>query len=214
VVEVEAAPGELTRDNNVRAFAIKVQEERLQILVLADAVSWDFTFIRRALGSDRTLAVTALVRVERQNGGYEVLGGGRLRGMPARAQDLTPFGAVVLVGVDAAQLPGQARAALAGFARSGGGILVVSGPPGRAYPGFQSAEMGALLPARPTSGQGTSQFVPLSLTEAGLVHPVTSLGEAPSAAGDLWQELPPVRSGPPLEVRLNGEVLVKGETDG
>ena len=212
MVEVEAAPGELTRDNNLRAFAIKVQEDRLQVLVLADAVSWDFTFIRRALASDRTLAVTAVVRLERQNGGYEVLGGGRLRGMPARAADLVPFGAVVLVGVDAAQLPGQARAALTGFARSGGGILVVSGPPGRAYPGFNSPEIGALLPARPTSAPASTDFVSLSLTDAGLVHPVTSLGEAPSSAAELWQKLPPVRIGSPLEVRLSGEVLVHGES--
>jgi hypothetical protein len=216
LIEVEGAPGELTRDNNQRAFAIKIQEERLQVLVLADAITWDFTFIRRALASDRTLSVTALARLDRQGGGYEVLGERRLSGMPSKARDLAPFGAVVLVGVDAGRLPQSAREALVGFARSGGGILAVAGLDDRAFPGFDSPGLGALLPARPggSSGSARNQLASLSLTDAGLVHPVTSLGEAPSPAAELWRGLPPVRIGSPLEVRMNGEVLVQGEADG
>ncbi|HWN80496.1 MAG TPA: hypothetical protein VNM87_00225, partial [Candidatus Udaeobacter sp.] len=48
-VTVEGVPGELTSANNRRAFALKVTEERLQILLLADRLSWDLTFLRRSL---------------------------------------------------------------------------------------------------------------------------------------------------------------------
>ncbi len=210
--EVEQVSGELTSENNARAFAIEVHEERLQVLVIADRVSWDATFIRRALASDRTLSTTAIVRLDPRSPDFKVVGVGRLGGLPTRAAELAPFGAVVLVGVDPGRLPAQSRDALISFAREGGGLLAVAGSTADAFRGFNAAgsAFGSLFPARPAPGGPPGELVTCALTAAGASHPVTSLGESPTRASQLWSELPPVRSGEMLEATLAGEVLVEG----
>lgn len=213
LAEVEAAPGELTTDNNRRALAINVQEERLQVLVISDVASWDFTFIRRALASDRTLSVTALARLDPKRSEYELQGTGRLRGLPGRAADLAPFDAVVLVDIDPRRLPGGAREALLSFARSGGGFVVVAGS-GDAFSGFESPGWSGLLPVRLPARRTGGEFLSMELTPAGRVHPVTSLGEGSSRADDLWRELPPLRVRLRPQVGLAGEMLVIGKGAG
>ena len=210
-VALEPVPRELTADNNRRSFAVNVEEERLQVLLIADRPSWDVTFIRRALAGDRTLAVTALVRVDAA-GGYRPLGGAKLGALPTRARDLAAFGAAVLVDVDLARLPAATRDALAAFVRDGGGLLVVGAPSaGRDREGTAGAtELERLLPVKTVRSPGAPTFVTSRLTGAGSVHPVTAFGESPSRAEQFWGELPPIRPGALREVGLTAEVLVEG----
>ncbi len=203
-VNVESVPGEFTTENNRRTFAVRVQEERLQVLLIADRPTWDLTFIRRALASDRTLALSALVRLS-SDGSYQPLGGSKLAALPARPRELAAFGTVVLVGVDVAGLPAATRAALAGFAGEGGGLLVVAPP----RPAGGRSELERILPARPSPDPLAPSLVASSLTPAGSVHPVTGLGESPSRAEQLWEDLPPVRPSSALDIGLSGEVLVE-----
>jgi hypothetical protein len=206
-IALEPVPGELTANNNRRAFAVEVEEERLQVLLIADRPSWDVTFLRRALAGDKTLAVTALVRME-ANGAYRPLGGAKLGGLPTRPRDLAAFATVVLVDVDLAKLPAGTRAALAGFVRDGGGLLVV-GAPGAGREGA-ATDLERLLPVRAARAPGAAGLFTSRLTAAGSVHPVTACGESPSRAEQIWAELPPIRPGILSAVGLAGEVLVEG----
>lgn len=211
-VAIEAVPRELTAENNRRSFALNVEEERLQVLLIADRPSWDFTFIRRALALDRTLGVTALVRIGGAGGRYEPLSGAKLDALPARARDLAAFAAAVFVDVDLARLPAATREALAAFARDGGGLLVVggAGAGGERGGSARASDLERILPGRAARARGVPTFITPRLTSAGSVHPVTSFGESPSRADQLWSELPPVRPGAHVEVGLAGDVLVEG----
>ncbi len=206
-IALEPVPEELTADNNRRSFAVNVEEERLQVLLIADRPSWDVTFIRRALAGDRTLAVTALVRMD-PGGAYRPLGGAKLGALPTRAREMAAFGVAVLVDVDVPRLPAVTREALAAFARDGGGLLVVGAPSATREGGL--TDLDRLLPVRAARAPGAPIFVTPRLTGAGSVHPVTALGESPSRAEQFWSELPPIRPGALTEVGLTGEVLVEG----
>ncbi len=208
-VEVEAVPGELTAGNNSRSFPIRVEEERLQLLLIADRPTWDFTFIRRALAADRTLAVTALIKKGHEGDGFQPLSGAKLGSLPTRAREIAAFGAVVLVDVDMAQLPADTRTALAGFARDGGGLLIVN-PRESGRSVSAGSELERILPVRPAPAAAPPVLVTPRLTVSGSVHPVTAFGESPSRAEQIWAELPPVRMASPLEVGLAGDVLVEG----
>jgi hypothetical protein len=208
--EVEAVPGELASGNNVRAFAIKVQEERLQVLIIAGLVTWDFTFIRRALASDRTVAASVLARLDGRSDAFVPLGERKILALPTRASELAPFGTVVLIGVDPTRLPRNTREALRGFARDGGGVMIVAGASGEAFRGYPGSGLEELMPVRPAPGPTDSGLVACMLSTNGIVHPVTSFGESASRAQELWSGLPPVRVGQQIHLGLGAEVLVAG----
>jgi hypothetical protein len=210
-VSVEGVPGELTSENNRRAFALKVTEERLQVLLIADRLSWDLTFVRRALAGDRGLALTTLVRTAAGNNAFKPLGPGKLSALPNRSSELAPFDGVILLGVDPARFPAATGKAVSSYVAGGGGILVAAGPGERPLKAYEPGGMLAgLLPVRPLARPSHQELVSPHLTPAGLLHPVTSLGEVASEADRLWRELPPVEAGQPVNVPLGGEVLVEG----
>ncbi len=212
-VEVEAVPGEVSTDNNHRAVVVEVLEERLQVLLLADEVSWDLTFTRRALDSDRTLETTVLARLERDGQVFRPIGDGKIRQLPARAQELLPFGAVVLVGVQPGRLPAPTRTALRAYVNEGGGLIVLAGQHGQRLRQLVSESLSGQLPIR-VLGAAAPGLVAPELTAAGLAHPVTSLGESPARAVALWGDLPPVHATADIEAALGGDVLIEGEVDG
>ncbi|MGD8396147.1 MAG: hypothetical protein PVF43_11800, partial [Candidatus Eiseniibacteriota bacterium] len=176
-------------------------------------VSWVLTFLRRVLDADRTLATTVLARLERGSDRYRPVGEGKIEALPTKGQELVPFGAVVLIGVDPARLPAATRSALRAYVAEGGGLVVLSGRQGQHLGAWLDDELAGQLPVR-VAAVGGEQKVNAELTAAGLAHPVTSLGEAPARAGALWDDLPPVELAARIEPALGGEVLVEAEVGG
>ena len=56
-VRLPLLPGEATGANNRRLLAIDVREEKTGVVLLSGQLTWDHTFLRRALEADSTLAV-------------------------------------------------------------------------------------------------------------------------------------------------------------
>jgi hypothetical protein len=210
-ITAEGVPDEITAANNQRSFALKVTEERLQVLLLADRLSWDLTFLRRTLAGDRGLALTTLVRIAAGPGAFRPIGSGKLAGLPSRGGELTPFDCVILLGLDPSRLPAATTKALSAYGAGGGGILVAAGPGNRPLKAYEpGGPLSGLVPVRPESRPSDGGLVAPHLTPAGSIHPVTSLGEMASEADRLWKELPPMEAGQPVKVPLGGEVLVEG----
>jgi hypothetical protein len=210
-VALEGVPGELTPANNRRAFALKVVEERMQVLLIADQLSWDVTFLRRTLAQDRGFALTTLVKLGAESAAYRPIGAGKLGQLPAKAAELAPFDCVILAGISATGLPQAARQAVRAYAERGGGVMVVAGPGARPLRAYEpGGPLAGLLPVRPQARPADPELVQPRLTPAGLLHPVTSLGETGALADQLWRELPPVATGQPLSSSLAGDVLVSG----
>lgn len=67
-LEVDQFAEELTGENNVRDFYIKVLESKISILLLASSPSPDLTFLKRLLSTDKDVELT--VRTEKKSGGF------------------------------------------------------------------------------------------------------------------------------------------------
>jgi hypothetical protein len=121
--EVDSLPGEITALNNARQVAVEVAPSRLGVLVVAGELNWDLAFLRRALAGDSSLALDTRVRSQGGWRGLERPG----VGVPVAA-DLRGRAVVILDGIAASEASPEFDAALAGFVRSGGGLLVLGGP--------------------------------------------------------------------------------------
>lgn len=202
-VRVPALPGEATPDNNRRLIAVRVREEKTGVLILSGRLTWDHTFLTRALKADSTLTVAA--------GTWH---GGKFMGdagssLPAmNAAGLRTTRVVVLDHVTPAQLSAGAGNTLAGFVKGGGGLLMVTG----ALPGIMAqwsrSSLGALLPVGAGAG-GLVDEVQLHLTAAGRRHAVFDASVPGAAPVDAWSDLPPVAPAPDLgSLKAHAEALM------
>lgn len=119
--QVDSLRDEITTRNNTRQVAVEVSPSRLGVLIVSSALNWDLTFLRRALAGDSSLALDTRVRERDGWRGVE-----RRAGAPTAA-DLRGKSVVILDGLAPAEISAPLDAAVAAFARSGGGVLVLGG---------------------------------------------------------------------------------------
>jgi len=120
---IDSLAGEITTANNGRQVAVEVAPGRLGVLIVGAELNWDLTFIRRALAGDSSLALDTRIR---QGGGWRSL---ETRAGAPGSDDLRGRAVVVLDAVAPNEVSPEFDAALAGFVRGGGGLLVIGGPP-------------------------------------------------------------------------------------
>lgn len=209
-VRLPEEPGEFTRLNNRRMFALDVREEKSRVLILAGALTWETTFLKRVLDADSSLNVTPLARLA---GGWRRLDARKLSGAPPLdPAALGPYALVVLVDMGAGDLPAAAWETMAAWVRRGGGLLVVGGGRSGGLGRLEGTAIAALLPVNPGTARPIGEL-PLApaLTAAGRRHPVTQVEEDDARNAELWQDLPPltVVSSEPAP-RGAGEQLVSG----
>jgi hypothetical protein len=203
--------GEISANNNEHLFAVRVLKEKIRVLLVTSRLSFDYTFLLRALQSDVSLQVEPVIlSVEKFPGTL----GRKVSELPARYAELAVYDLVVLMDVGAASLERSGLAEINRFVTERGGALLVMGPP-RAFDAAGS-ELAKLLPVIPAQGprSRTGQILP-GLTASGSTHPVTRLENDPDVNARLWGELPPLRVAPVfLRRKANARVLVQGVVDG
>ncbi|MCA9727392.1 MAG: VWA domain-containing protein [Candidatus Eisenbacteria bacterium] len=202
--------GDSIPENNHRQFAVDVQDRKTQVLCVADAIDWDFGFLRRALEADTTLAYSFLVRTGSQ--GFRALPGSRLDALPTSPAQLSDFAAVLLVSTEA-KWPGEFLNATARFVHQGGGLLLM----GTAPQAGSSTELARILPADllPATGRGSGNPVSMRLTAQGMRHPVTQLRDSPAENTQIFASLPPIwRTAGGLKPRGAGRSLLDFQTSG
>lgn len=188
--EVTPLTGEATEINNRRHFAVDVREEKTRVLVVEGRLSWDFTFVKRALERDTTLAYTYLVR---GGGAWRALGEKRLARPTADPVALRAFSAVLLGDVAPGDLSAGEWQALASFVDGGGGLIVFGGRSPEGIARLRVTPLGAVLPVR--GGGGEPAPVEVALAAAGRSHPVTMIADDPAENERLWDDLSPVGIG-------------------
>lgn len=202
-VRVSELAGEATAGNNRRLVAVDVREEKTGVLLLSGGLTWDHTFVRRALASDSTLSTIAAYwsggsfRPVDRGGSPPVLTADGLRGTRV----------VVLDHVRPAQLGAGGGDALAGFVRAGGGLILLSGAGDRALGAWAGTPLGQLLPVQ--LEQGAPYEVEVRLTADARRHALFD----PSAPGapslETWSNLPPVlAAGAAGPVKGHAEALI------
>lgn len=206
-VEVVPAPRETTLDNNKQTRRVVVRNERLRVLLVQGAPSYEFRFLKNALERELNPPGAAEgdrlgLRVVLQEADLEYVATDKTAeaAVPVSREELFAYDAVILSDVNPALLSRSVQEHLYEFvAQRGGGMAIISGP--RHLPaGYRDSPLAALFPAPlealqapPPEAVVSESFRPL-LTPLGRISPQLQLAESSAANLDLWtQKLPPWR---------------------
>ena len=203
---VDSLPGELTRANDARQIAVEVSPGRLGVLLVSGGLNWDLAFMRRALLGDSSLAVTTFAR---ERGGWRALERHAGPGGAPAAASLRGQAVVVLDAVPAAEAGPDFDRAFAAFVRSGGGLLVLGGPPpglARYRAGTLGSELTVTLDGTLVARGGTPQPA-LEARDLLDWDPDPERGERAWSAAAPLADLAPVRPGA-------GDRVLIGSADG
>ncbi len=176
-LEVEAADGELTLDNNVAVAVIDVVREHLRVLLVSGEPHAGERTWRNVLKSDAAVDLvhfTILRPPEKQDG--TPINELSLIAFPTRELFYEKLDEFDLIIFDRYQrrgvLPILYFDNLARYVRDGGAILVAAGPDYAAGASLYRTPLGTILPAVPSGNVIERPYRP-ELTQTGRRHPVT-----------------------------------------
>jgi uncharacterized membrane protein len=209
------SPAENALDvNDALHVALNVRRDRLQVLVLEEHLNWDFTFLRRTLERDTTLAYSFLVKPGPDK--IHRSGAARIDRFPSSLDELQAFECVVLGDVSREFVTARDLETLATFVQAGGGLLLLGGQRSEGLGRFRGTALERVSPVS-LSSPGGAAALPPRLTPLGEANPLVSLHGDMVGNRALWADLPPLAPstarGP---ARAGGQVLVElhrgGET--
>jgi hypothetical protein len=185
-------------DNDGSSRPITVRPSRVRVLVVPGVLSWETTFLMRALRDDDDLEVDGAVP----------LGGGRFAssGTDPRSVDPADYDVVFLLDPDDAtfslwgeRLTDAVRSGACGLGVFYGGRVVSAAPRGPHRD---------LVPMDLSYGLGwlDDEFRPV-VSAGGGNHPLVQLADAPDVSSSLWRSLPPFSGFLLGEVRSDVAVL-------
>jgi uncharacterized membrane protein len=229
-VEVPAASGELTADNNVRRVLVRPPSRVRHVLFVEGAPGFEHSFMKRAWSLDPGLDVDAIVRKGRNEQGTDTFyiqaaqarTDGLSNGFPERAEQLFQYDVVVLANIDAAQVTRDQLDLTRAFVGKRGGGLLVLGARSFGKGGLGDTTLDEVLPllfsgradaVLPASTRGTNR---VSLTTAGESHPIMQLAPALEDTRRRWDAVPALSATSPLGAARPGAAIlaVAGGTGG
>lgn len=227
-VVVAEADGEWTVANNRQSALAPPAGAPRRVLLVEGAPGHEHSFLKRSLEDDPGLVLDAIVRKGENERGeptfYVQAGAERAAaltsGFPATREALYAYDAVLLANVEASSLAPAAFAQLADFVAERGGGLVVLGARSFATGGLAGTPLEPLLPVELTDragglarvGRGAREPHRVSLTEAGVAHPVMRLGAAYADAQRAWDAAPALAATAALGASRPGATLLATTT--
>jgi uncharacterized membrane protein len=191
--------------------------------MIEGAPGYEHSFLRRALDADRGIEVDSVVRKGKDEQGKDTyyIQAARSRsealtsGYPLSPAALFAYDALILANVGGEQLTAAQMETTREFvSRRGGGLLVVGaqsflgrGLTGTSIENALPVEMNRRVePASQSgAGRGTNR---VSLTDAGLLHPVTQLAATPEDNRKRWDGLPPLAAAASLGEAKPGAAIL------
>jgi len=199
-VAVPIAEGEAVTTNNARSFVVRVIRDKIRVLQVAGQPSWDVRALRQMLKSNPNVDLISFFILRTQDSISLVPNDEMsLIPFPTRElfeQQLPSFDLIILQNFE--YLPyglGDYLENIRSYVEGGGGLAMLGGAASFTSGGYYGTPVAAALPvdlygpfdAGPVLDTG--KFVP-QLTEAGLVHPITSLRYLSDDNSRVWRELP------------------------
>lgn len=182
-VSIPAQSDEQLSDNNSRSFSMKILKGKHRILLAASYLSWELTFLKRAIESSEDYEIDISVVDRHGRLGYKPI--------PGSAEALSEYDLVILLDYPAGDLGPKAAEIGRYVSDLGGSVLLVLG-----YEFSREGlnpSMRELLPIesgrRPRFNSGRD-FHPV-LTEMGKHHPVMEIAEKATELQQRWNSLPP-----------------------
>lgn len=222
VVSVPALEGELTAENNTRAFPLKVVKTKLHLLYIEGQPGWEYAFLKRTLERDPNIDSTCVILsskssnqlrgtlLDRYDRYYpQTTQPTRMARVPDTLEDLLLYDILIIGDLRSNTLTKQQRTAIVNFVeREGKAVIFLGGRHSLGRDGFRKTELAALLPIviPPNGCYVRDEDFSLQLTQQGMYHPITRLAETQAKVQALWRDLPP------LPRRLGGFELKGGAT--
>jgi len=199
-VSVPVAAGEAVTTNNTRSFVVRVIRDKIRVLLVAGQPSWDVRALRQMLKSNPNVDLISFFILRTQDSISLVPNDEMsLIPFPTRElfeQQLPSFDLIVLQ--DFEYLPygiGDYLENIRSYVEGGGGLAMLGGATSFSSGGYYGTPVAQALPVELYGPFDTGpvvddqRFTP-QLTDAGLVHPITSLRYAPDDNARVWRQLP------------------------
>jgi hypothetical protein len=192
-------PGEISSENNSRAFMLKVVKSRLRVLIVESTPRWEFAFLKRALERDPNIEPSYLI-VPRRKPSDTIFQSRKaiplengLVGFPTSGE-LMGYDVLVIGDLDSTSLSNPEFDSIVRYISSGGGAIFL---PGRNAMGPRGLVKTPLIRALPVTipRQGcilrSEEFNPV-LSREGMYHPVMRMGGTAEENLAIWESLPPL----------------------
>jgi len=199
-VSVPIVPGEAVTTNNTRSFVVRVIRDKIRVLQVSGSPSWDVRALRQMLKSNPNVDLISFFILRTQDS-VNLASNDEMSLIPFPTrelfeQQLPSFDVIILQNFE--YLPygiGDYLENIRSYVEGGGGLAMLGGAQSFTSGGYYGTAVAAALPVELYGpfDQGpvldTGKFQP-QLTEAGAMHPVTSLRYSSTDNLAAWRALP------------------------
>ena len=215
-VSTPVLPEEAVGGNNRRSFTLKVVRDRIRVLQIVGAPSWDEKFMRRLLKADPNVDLVSFF-ILRSMLDQRVFSESEysLIEFPYRdlfGKDLPTFDVVMFQNFNYLQYfdadAFQLLTNLAHFVEEGGGLVVVGGDLAFGGGDYGGSPLEEVLPVRSDRSPSVLETsFPFSLTPQGTRHPVTNLHFDVAENRRMWEHLPRLDGFNPVSLQPGAVLL-------
>lgn len=199
-VETPIQRGELVESNNRVEIPLEVRRDKIRILTISGAPSWNYSFLRAALKRDPAIDLVSFVFLRTSEDDP---------GVPTQELSLVPFPVdrlfleelknfeIVVFDNFSAQeyFSNYYLERVKDYVRKGGAFWIFGGRASFGAGGYARSPIEELLPVRisPASDYVAAARAAGQLTDSGARHPVTRLSPDPETNSRMWASFPPLR---------------------
>jgi uncharacterized membrane protein len=216
---VEPFSDETIPENNDQTVMIRVEDERPQILYVDGEPRWEYSFMRRAILSDKNLRLVTMLR--QANGKFLRQGleysSTLEKGFPADKAELFKYQAIILGSVEASFFTFDQLRLISDFvSQRGGGFLMVGGKNSYGQGGYGNTPIEDVLPMHLGQNAGAIPgFQELEykvrLTSYGVQHPICRLSPLDDQNRKRWEAAPVLMGfNPTFDLKPGATVLAEG----
>lgn len=201
-VSVPVAAGEAVTSNNTRSFVVRVIRDKTRVLLVAGQPSWDVRALRQMLKSNTNVDLISFFILSTQDDVSLVPNDEKsLIPFPTRElfeQQLLSFDLIILQNFEFMPYGiGDYLENIRSYVEGGGGLAMLGGAVSFTSGGYFGTPVAAALPVdlySPIDSGPVLDFARFNpqVTEAGTLHPVTSLRYAAEDNLATWKGLPPL----------------------
>ncbi|HLL20492.1 MAG TPA: glutamine amidotransferase [Kofleriaceae bacterium] len=201
-IAVPVAAGEAVTENNTRSFVIRVIRDKIRVLQVAGQPSWDVRALRQMLKSNPNVDLISFFILRTQDD-ISLVPNDEMSLIPFPTRELfenqlPSFDLIIMQDFEYAPYGiGDYLENIRSYVEGGGGLAMLGGAASFSSGGYYDTAVAKALPVELfgpfDTGPvlDTQKFSP-QLTDAGSMHPVTSLRYSADDNAAVWKALPPL----------------------
>ncbi len=206
-VTIEPLADEVSKDNNQRMISMTVMKSRMKVMLVADRIDLEYSFLKRFLSRSESVELTPVVY--RGDGSYLI------GSFPGSQAELNRYDLIILYDIDIGKLKSKDGLINSFLQDKGGGLYVM---PGENYLKASSPNwLDKYLPMISSRKQGNLVYIKFNgrPVENYLFHPAVRISDNRQAVREAWSNLPNFEALVPVDSTApNSELLVWAEMRG